>query len=176
MRGRSPIIYVMAKAPAPGAAKTRLCPPLHPVQAARLAEAFLLDTVTMVERAGCHVAIMCPGAAERQAMGEGLASAEHSLLGPQRPSVASLLDEAQRRADRQGISLRGAGAMAPRESLGAPSGGSALARLQPTAASRLHYGAGDRVALLHRALYRRSIRPDHPGELPGGRGRRGVGG
>lgn len=33
----------MAKAPQPGRAKTRLCPPLHPVQAAQLSAAFLRD-------------------------------------------------------------------------------------------------------------------------------------
>ena len=34
---------VMAKAPQPGRAKTRLCPPLHPKQAAELSAAFLRD-------------------------------------------------------------------------------------------------------------------------------------
>jgi len=33
----------MAKAPQPGRAKTRLCPPLHPAQAAELSAAFLRD-------------------------------------------------------------------------------------------------------------------------------------
>jgi uncharacterized protein len=33
----------MAKAPRPGLAKTRLCPPLHPAQAAELSAAFLRD-------------------------------------------------------------------------------------------------------------------------------------
>jgi uncharacterized protein len=36
-------IGVMAKAPRPGRAKTRLCPPLRPEQAARLSAAFLRD-------------------------------------------------------------------------------------------------------------------------------------
>jgi rSAM/selenodomain-associated transferase 1 len=36
-------IGVMAKAPRPGLAKTRLCPPLHPAQAAELSAAFLRD-------------------------------------------------------------------------------------------------------------------------------------
>jgi uncharacterized protein len=36
-------IGVMAKAPQPGLAKTRLCPPLTPAQAARLSAAFLRD-------------------------------------------------------------------------------------------------------------------------------------
>ena len=38
------VCCVMAKAPVPGKVKTRLCPPLTEVQAAALAEAFLLDT------------------------------------------------------------------------------------------------------------------------------------
>jgi uncharacterized protein len=36
-------IGVMAKAPRPGLAKTRLCPPLNPAQAAKLSAAFLRD-------------------------------------------------------------------------------------------------------------------------------------
>ncbi len=38
-------IVVFAKTPQPGTAKTRLCPPLSPDQAARLARAFLLDVL-----------------------------------------------------------------------------------------------------------------------------------
>lgn len=41
-------VLVVAKAPVPGFAKTRLCPPLTPVQAARLAAAALLDTLDAV--------------------------------------------------------------------------------------------------------------------------------
>lgn len=41
-------IVVMAKAPVPGRVKTRLCPPLEPVQAAALAEAALADTLQAV--------------------------------------------------------------------------------------------------------------------------------
>ncbi|MDW3848782.1 DUF2064 domain-containing protein [Micromonospora sp. BRA006-A] len=42
------VVLVMAKAPVPGLVKTRLCPPVTPVQAARLAAAALLDTVDTV--------------------------------------------------------------------------------------------------------------------------------
>jgi uncharacterized protein len=42
-RQASCAIGVMAKAPRPGLAKTRLCPPLDPVQAANLSAAFLRD-------------------------------------------------------------------------------------------------------------------------------------
>lgn len=40
-----PTIAVLAKAPLPGRVKTRLCPPCTPVQAARLAQAALEDTL-----------------------------------------------------------------------------------------------------------------------------------
>ncbi len=45
-------IGVMAKAPRPGYAKTRLCPPLRPDEAAALSAAFLRDTTTNIARAG----------------------------------------------------------------------------------------------------------------------------
>jgi len=41
-------LIVIAKAPAPGRSKTRLCPPCTPEQAARLAEAALTDTLRAV--------------------------------------------------------------------------------------------------------------------------------
>ncbi|MFM9607354.1 TIGR04282 family arsenosugar biosynthesis glycosyltransferase [Streptomyces niveiscabiei] len=41
----------MAKSPLPGRAKTRLCPPCSPAQAARLAEAMLADTLAAVAAA-----------------------------------------------------------------------------------------------------------------------------
>lgn len=57
----TPRLLVMAKAPVAGRVKTRLCPPCTPVDAARIAEACLIDTL----RAACdtqtfgqiHVAI-----------------------------------------------------------------------------------------------------------------------
>lgn len=45
-----PALVVMAKAPAPGRTKTRLCPPCTPDQAAGLAAAALHDTLTAVAR------------------------------------------------------------------------------------------------------------------------------
>jgi uncharacterized protein len=41
-------VVVLAKTPAPGRVKTRLCPPYTPEQAARLAAAALLDTLSAV--------------------------------------------------------------------------------------------------------------------------------
>jgi rSAM/selenodomain-associated transferase 1 len=43
-------LLVIAKDPRPGRVKTRLCPPCSPDQAARLAEAALLDTLEVVAR------------------------------------------------------------------------------------------------------------------------------
>ncbi|SBT52851.1 TIGR04282 family arsenosugar biosynthesis glycosyltransferase [Micromonospora auratinigra] len=42
------VLLVLAKAPVPGRVKTRLCPPLRPVEAAELAAAALLDTLDAV--------------------------------------------------------------------------------------------------------------------------------
>jgi rSAM/selenodomain-associated transferase 1 len=39
------VLFVVAKQPAPGQTKTRLCPPLVPLQAAELYECFLRDTL-----------------------------------------------------------------------------------------------------------------------------------
>lgn len=48
---------VMAKAPVPGFAKTRLCPPLQPVQAAELSAAFLRDITENIALASRLAAI-----------------------------------------------------------------------------------------------------------------------
>lgn len=42
------VLLVLAKAPVPGRVKTRMCPPLTPAQAARIAAAALLDTLDAV--------------------------------------------------------------------------------------------------------------------------------
>jgi rSAM/selenodomain-associated transferase 1 len=47
-------IIVLAKAPVPGRVKTRLCPPCDPAQAARLAEAALVDTLCAAAATRCH--------------------------------------------------------------------------------------------------------------------------
>ena len=48
---------VMAKAPLPGRAKTRLCPPLRPAQAAALSAAFLRDITENIALAARTVPI-----------------------------------------------------------------------------------------------------------------------
>ena len=62
------LVYVVAKAPRAGQAKTRLCPPLTPDQSARLADAFLQDTVTLAQRAGVDVRLICRDEEERAAL------------------------------------------------------------------------------------------------------------
>jgi rSAM/selenodomain-associated transferase 1 len=59
------VVYVMAKAPRAGAAKTRLCPPLDLDRAAALAEAFLRDTIASVLSVGCEARVMCRNAREQ---------------------------------------------------------------------------------------------------------------
>ncbi|MBA3306953.1 MAG: TIGR04282 family arsenosugar biosynthesis glycosyltransferase [Thermoleophilaceae bacterium] len=49
----APALIVIAKAPAPGRSKTRLCPPCTPHQAAALAEAALRDTLAAVTATPC---------------------------------------------------------------------------------------------------------------------------
>ncbi|SCG36675.1 TIGR04282 family arsenosugar biosynthesis glycosyltransferase [Micromonospora humi] len=46
------VLLVVAKAPVPGAVKTRLCPPATPAQAARIAAAALRDTLEAVAATG----------------------------------------------------------------------------------------------------------------------------
>jgi rSAM/selenodomain-associated transferase 1 len=55
-----PALLVIAKDPLPGRAKTRLCPPCRPEQAASLAEAALRDTLDVVRRtpASRHVLVL----------------------------------------------------------------------------------------------------------------------
>ncbi|MGD9734653.1 MAG: TIGR04282 family arsenosugar biosynthesis glycosyltransferase [Solirubrobacterales bacterium] len=48
-----PRLLVIAKSPAPGRSKTRLCPPCTPEQAATLAEASLRDTLAAVAATDC---------------------------------------------------------------------------------------------------------------------------
>ncbi|MER5457477.1 DUF2064 domain-containing protein [Micromonospora sp. NPDC002389] len=64
------ILLVVAKAPVPGAVKTRLCPPASPLQAARIAAASLLDTLDTVRAT--------PGVTPVLALDGRLADAEES--------------------------------------------------------------------------------------------------
>jgi uncharacterized protein len=52
------LLIIMARRPTPGQTKTRLCPPLTPVQAALIAEGMLRDTLALVRRvAGVGLAL-----------------------------------------------------------------------------------------------------------------------
>ena len=54
-------IMIMAKAPVPGAVKTRLCPPCSPVQAAGIAAAALDDTIDAARATGAGVVLALAG-------------------------------------------------------------------------------------------------------------------
>ncbi|WP_410564543.1 DUF2064 domain-containing protein [Amycolatopsis sp. cmx-4-61] len=80
------VLLVVAKAPVAGLAKTRLCPPATPAQAAEIAAAALLDTLDAV----CAVPGALPVVAMTGDLGAAARSAEigtalrHSTVIPQR--------------------------------------------------------------------------------------------
>jgi len=65
-------LLVIAKDPLPGCAKTRLTPPCSPVQAARLAEAALLDTLDVVTRTPAQRKVLVLDGAARRWQRAGL--------------------------------------------------------------------------------------------------------
>jgi rSAM/selenodomain-associated transferase 1 len=89
-------LLVIAKAPVPGRAKTRLCPPLDPVQAARVAATCLLDTIDEVSEVAAERRVLlfdgdadgwCPPGWDLvlqrgSALGERLANAFDDVAGP----------------------------------------------------------------------------------------------
>ncbi|MFI6064430.1 DUF2064 domain-containing protein [Micromonospora sp. NPDC051227] len=52
------VLLLVAKAPVPGQAKTRLCPPADPTQAARIAAASLLDTLAAVRATASAIPVL----------------------------------------------------------------------------------------------------------------------
>ncbi|MEV4118688.1 DUF2064 domain-containing protein [Micromonospora sp. NPDC049645] len=52
------VLLLVAKAPVPGLAKTRLCPPADPTQAARVAAAALLDTIAAVRATTASIPVL----------------------------------------------------------------------------------------------------------------------
>ncbi|WP_430502941.1 TIGR04282 family arsenosugar biosynthesis glycosyltransferase [Micromonospora trifolii] len=52
------VLLLVAKAPVPGLAKTRLCPPADPTQAARIAAASLLDTLAAVRATASTIPVL----------------------------------------------------------------------------------------------------------------------
>lgn len=51
-------VVVMAKAPRPGRVKTRLCPPCSPAEAARIAQAALVETLSAVTRSSARIGML----------------------------------------------------------------------------------------------------------------------
>jgi rSAM/selenodomain-associated transferase 1 len=75
-------IVVIAKAPRAGASKTRLCPPLTPVQAAELARAFLRDTLELaLHLPHSTVTVFHSGAAEEEQILRGVVPGEVGVMG-----------------------------------------------------------------------------------------------
>ena len=76
-------LLVVAKAPQPGRAKTRLCPPLTPAQAADLAAAALLDTLAAVSAVpGGRVIVALTGDLSRAARAAALRRALRGIPTP----------------------------------------------------------------------------------------------
>jgi uncharacterized protein len=93
-------ILVLAKAPAPGLVKTRLCPPCTPAQAAAIAAAALVDTLATVDATRCEDRTLVVAGAYRpprgwrmvEQRGHGLGvRLAHAYRDTARPGVASLL-------------------------------------------------------------------------------------
>ena len=66
-------LLVVAKEPAPGQTKTRLCPPLTPEQAASLYECFLRDTLDLMRRVAGIERVVCYLAEDARSYFEGIA-------------------------------------------------------------------------------------------------------
>lgn len=89
---RAPQVLVIAKAPGPGRAKTRLVPPLDPDQAALLAEAMLRDTVDGCRREIADVGLLCVSDDDARALRELLGDDLPCTIQPQRGLRAALSD------------------------------------------------------------------------------------
>lgn len=78
----SSAVVIMAKAPRPGTVKTRLCPPLSPMEAAELYHCFLLDTIAKLRT--CRQTSLCIAYTPRTAKSVFTALAPGVPLLPQR--------------------------------------------------------------------------------------------
>lgn len=90
-------LVFMVKWPEPGRAKTRLCPPLAPAEAATLARAFLLDTLAEAEDAGCD-RLLAFAPADARARFRRLAGSGVGLIAAQGHDLGASLARAQRAA------------------------------------------------------------------------------
>lgn len=73
-----PCLLLMAKAPVPGFAKTRLSPPATPEQAAAIAAAGLLDTLDAVQQSGLRPIVALAGDLSRAASSDAISEALRS--------------------------------------------------------------------------------------------------
>jgi uncharacterized protein len=86
------VVYVVAKAPRPGAVKTRLSPILDPEQSAALARGFLLDTLATVRAAtGVATRVVCRDPADASAIREMVG--EVDLLCQRGDGLGAALEE-----------------------------------------------------------------------------------
>jgi len=99
-------LVVIAKAPAPGRSKTRLCPPCSPDQAAELASAALADTLAAVAATPARRRLLAldgeldgpapPGVEVISQVGDGLGERlGHALLAARGPALVVGMDTPQ---------------------------------------------------------------------------------
>jgi len=103
------VLALFAKAPLAGQVKTRMCPPLDPVQAAELYEAMLLDILDQHAGERRDLALWY-APAERRDWFEAHAPRAYALYPQQGPTLARRMSELFRRHAQQGytrIALRG---------------------------------------------------------------------
>ena len=87
------VVYVVAKAPHAGAVKTRLQPAVAPAEAADLARAFLLDTLSLARRArGVVVRAVCRDVADAAAV-RALGGPDLDVLCQREPGLGAALKE-----------------------------------------------------------------------------------
>lgn len=85
-------LAVMAKVPVAGEVKTRLCPPLAPIQAATLAECFLLDRLEQLGEVPDADALVAFAPRERQATLQALVPPGVRLIPQQGADLGARLD------------------------------------------------------------------------------------
>jgi rSAM/selenodomain-associated transferase 1 len=89
-------VYIVAKAPRPGAAKTRLGAALGPAPAAVLALAFLRDTITTVRIAGLEPRIICRDTVETAALQQLLRGTDCTVTSQEGEGLGAALESAFR--------------------------------------------------------------------------------
>jgi uncharacterized protein len=98
------VVVIMAKQPAAGRTKTRLCPPLSPADAAELSEALLLDTAALVSGVrDVELAVAVTPSAAVETMRPGLPAAA-LLLPVEGADVGACLGQATSRLFAAGFS------------------------------------------------------------------------